>query len=82
VRAAPGRVDNIEYEPESGVFRASGTDAPGGDLVIFYPVAKHGRPMVVNSGGLGRIEEHEAPGDNLYLVAQAIGSSWFLEISP
>jgi len=82
VRAAPGRLDTLAYEPDSGVFSASGDGASAGELVIFYPVVKHGQPTVLNSSGLGEVEEREAPGDNLYLVAQVNGSSWSIELSP
>jgi endoglycosylceramidase len=69
LRTAPGRIDTVEYDPVSGSFQASGVGATGGQLVIFYPVSKHGRPMVNGSNGLGKITEYVAVGNILYLVA-------------
>jgi len=82
LRAAPGRIDSIEYNPESGSFSASGIGATGGQLLIFYPASKHGQPEVNNSNGLTEIREQAGPGSNLYLIAEAIDSTWSLEISP
>lgn len=82
LRAAPGRIENVEYDPVAGSFRASGVAATGGQLVVFYPVSKHGQPAVIDSSGLGNIREYKAAGDNLYLVSEAKDSTWSLEISP
>lgn len=82
LHAAPGRIEAVEYDPDSGHFRASGIGATGGQVVIFYPVAKHGRPTVYGGNGLGEIKQYSAAGDNLYLVAEATEATWSLELSP
>ncbi len=82
LRAAPGRIDSVEYDPATGAFRAGGSTASGGELVIFYPAQKHGRPLLVDSAGLDDVVEHPAPGGNLYLTATASGSSWSVDLQP
>jgi endoglycosylceramidase len=82
LHAAPGRIETISYDPVSGSFRASGIEATGGQLVIFYPAAKHGQPTVTSSNGLNEIRELEGPGNQLYLIAEVIDSTWSLAVSP
>lgn len=82
LRAAPGRIEAIEYDPDFGRFRVSGSGATGGDLIVFYPSAKHGKPSVTLRTGLAKVDKGSAPGDNAYFIAEAKESDWVLEISP
>lgn len=82
LRAAPGRIDVVEYDPVSGYFRASGIEATGGELLVFYPISKHGQPTVSVDSGLGEVVMHSVGNDKLYLVAEVIDSTWSLELSP
>lgn len=82
LRAAPGRIERIEYRPDSGSFRVSGVRATGGRLVLFYPVGKHGRPTVSARNGLDQVQEYDAPGGNVYLLFEATDSTWSLELAP
>jgi len=81
LHAAPGRIDTIDYDPVSGAFSASGTGATGGQLLVFYPINKHGEPVVTASSGLSAISELRGQGGTLYLSAQATDSTWALMIS-
>jgi endoglycosylceramidase len=81
LRAAPGRIESIQYDPSSGSFVASGTRAAaGGTLVLFYPAQKHGRPTVVGSAGLRDLVEESGPGGTVYVTARASAVDWFLEL--
>lgn len=82
VRAAPGRIVALAYDPASGSFELAGEAAqPGTELVVFYPVALHGAPAV-DTVGLAAINEVAAPGGGIYLRAATQGSSWSLRLTP
>ena len=82
VRAAPGRISALGYDPEAGSLHASGEDAPAGaELVVFYPSAK--RPLdVIAAEGLTAPTTHPAPGGNVYVVARTTGSRWSIMLAP
>lgn len=78
VRAAPGSLEESNYDFATGRFTASGTAAQQGtELVAFYPAARHGQPSVTSSG-LTDVRILFAPSDNVYLVARASGGDWSL----
>lgn len=82
VRSAPGRLAETRYDPEGGLFEASGTNAsPGLELVAFYPASRHGIPAL-SSTGLDSVRALPAPGGNLYLVAIVIGTDWAITAAP
>jgi len=81
VRAAPGRIDSIEYDPVSGDFAVGGsTEVTGAELVVFYPAAKHGAPAAETSG-LGELKRSAAPAGGTYLHAATAGRTWSLELT-
>ena len=82
LRAVPGRIETVEYAAESGEFRAKGIQAQGGQLVLFYPSARFGRPAVSDLQGLSNLAWHDAPGGNTYLTADSNESEWSLELVP
>lgn len=82
LRVAPGRIETMEYADASGEFRAQGLQAMGGELVVFYPSARFGRPAIRELQGLTNQAWHEAPGGNDYLTADNNGSEWRLELIP
>jgi endoglycosylceramidase len=78
VRAAPGRLVQSVYTYTTGAFIARGTAAPvGAELLVFYPASRHGEPTLTSSG-LTDLHVILAPGDNLYIVARAMGGDWSL----
>ena len=77
-RAAPGRLDTTVYEPTTGRLDVQGDGAArGGELIVFYPAQKHGRPEIVSSG-LYDVEVLEGPGGSVYLRGRTTGGSWTL----
>jgi endoglycosylceramidase len=82
VRAAPGRISELTYDPQTGAFHASGSEAPlGAQLVVFYPNAQH--PLnAITAEGLRTPTTHPAPGDNVYVVAEVTGAEWSVAITP
>ena len=82
LRAAPGRIETMEYANDSGEFRAQGQQAIGGQLVVFYPSARFGRPAIQGLQGLTNQTWHDAPGGNDYLTADSNASAWSLELMP
>lgn len=76
VRAGPGRVDSMEYDPASGRFAASGSDAElGSDLQVFYPVAQHGEPRP-STEGLADVTLVDGPSGSHYLTALVDAPRW------
>ncbi len=82
VRAAPGNLQQMSFDPDTGALQASGSGAPAGArLVAFYPASLH--PAARASGtGLDGIAEETAPGANIYLTATASGGDWTLRVEP
>lgn len=82
VRAAPGRIEETEYDPGTGAFSVRGSHAPPDtELVAFYPASQQGTP-ILSSAGLTEVRSERAPGGNLYLVARTIAEDWSLEAQP
>jgi endoglycosylceramidase len=82
VRAAPGRVSELVYDPETGSFRVSGTDASlGAELVVFYPSAKHPASRGLDAVGLTALKVYAAGGGNSYFVAQTTTPEWSFGIA-
>jgi endoglycosylceramidase len=80
IRAAPGRLDALDYDPDSGRLTASGSNAPAGaQLLAFYPTSLKGSPTV-ESQGLDQMQHLSAPGGNIYVNARASGGNWTLEL--
>jgi len=80
LRAAPGRVDALEYDPATGRFAATGVaDGSEEELVLFYPAAKHVAPVATTTG-LGEIAERAAPGGGVYISTAPLGGAWTLQV--
>jgi endoglycosylceramidase len=80
VRAAPGKLVELRYDPDTGLLTARGTDAPvDARLVAFYPASRHGSPTI-HGEGLLQAETLPAGGGNAYITARAIGGEWRLEV--
>lgn len=77
LRAAPGRIDAVEYDDATGGFAAAGSGAaPGTGLVAFYPAAKHGGPPAVVADGIGDLRVSPAPGGGAWILGRATGGAW------
>jgi len=82
VRAAPGRIEETGYDPDSGGFFVRGSRAPlDSDVIAFYPAAKHGAPGLSGTG-LSDMRTENAPGGNLYLLATTTAEDWALRAGP
>jgi endoglycosylceramidase len=82
VRAAPGRLDETSYDPETGAFSAAGSGAPAGaELVAYYPARLHGRPELVGAGLRG-LRFRPAQEGGAYIVARTSGGAWSLRATP
>ncbi len=81
VRAAPGRLEAIEWEATAGTLAARGTGArPGARLVAFWPSRLHGAPRLAGVG-LQALRTRPAWGGR-YVVARATGGDWSLSVAP
>jgi endoglycosylceramidase len=82
VRAAPGRISELNYDAETGAFQVSGIGAPlGAELVVYYPSAKHALHLAA-AEGLSIPITYPAPAGNVYVVAQATGAEWSIRTAP
>ncbi len=80
VRAAPGRLVEVIYQHDGGLFRVRGEAAKAGaSLAVFYPSSKHGEAGT-GSTGLRNVEIIPAAGGNIYVVGEAIGGDWTLDV--
>ena len=78
VRAAPGTLLDSSYDFASGAFTVHATAAPaGGELLAFYPAARHGAPTLTSTGLLD-VGTAPAPGGGLYISAHTAGGDWSL----
>lgn len=75
VRAAPGRLASMAWDPASGVLVASGTGARRKQqLVIYWPARLHGTPEVTVTG-LRQVRMRPAWGGT-FILAGATGGAW------
>jgi endoglycosylceramidase len=80
VRAAPGRVDMVRYDPASGMFAIASADADAvAEVVIFYPSGKH-PGAEISTTGLRDVEVLSARAGGSYVRARTEGDSWSLRI--
>jgi endoglycosylceramidase len=81
VRAAPRRLGETIYDPDTGEYRAQGAGANAGqELVIFYPSARHDIAKV-DGDGFDVVEIRPALGGNSYLVANVRSGDWSIEVT-
>lgn len=80
VRAAPGRLTAMRWEPATGVLVASGRDARRRQrLVAYWPARLHGVPAVARARGLRRLRTRPAWG-GAFVTAAADGGGWELRL--
>ena len=80
VRAAPGRLDGMQYDHAKGTLVAWGRAArDDGELVAFWPRSKHGGVRTAVKG-LGTPKVHRAPGGGVVVSARPNGGRWSLAV--
>jgi len=84
VRAAPGPLEVLRWQHETGVLEASGAAAVAGqEMLAFYPAARLGVPLPqVSATGLDDLHGVPAPGGNWLIVGRATGGDWSLSARP
>jgi hypothetical protein len=81
VRATPGRLESMRWDPAGGVLSARGSGARrGARLVAFWPSRLHGVPRATGAG-LKKLRTRPAWGGR-YVLATAAGGDWSLEVAP
>jgi len=81
VRAAPGRLGAMRWDPAAGVLTAGGRGAAkNAELVAYWPARLHGTPRL-EGVGLRRLRTRPAWG-GLSVLARATGGDWTLRVAP
>lgn len=80
VRAAPGHLVAMRWDPVQGVLSASGGSARRGqEMVAYWPALRYGSPAVTQVEGLRRVRVRPAWG-GAFVVARARGGDWALRV--
>ncbi|MBX3027978.1 cellulase family glycosylhydrolase [bacterium] len=80
VRAAPGRLTESTYEPDTGRLTAGGDEAPAGaELLVFFPLGSGGGARILGGGFTDVRSIHAAP-NHLLVVGSATGGAWHLTV--
>lgn len=80
LRAAPGRIERVDYARDAGRLEASGSAAEAGTrLRLFWP-SEGGPPPSATSAGLRDLRTVPARGGHHFVLARAAGGAWSLEL--
>lgn len=79
VRAAPGRLDGTRYDPRGTLVAWGRASKRDGELVAFWPRAKHGGVRAM-ARGLTRPRIHRAPGGGVIVSARPRGGRWSIAV--
>ncbi|MEB2343700.1 MAG: cellulase family glycosylhydrolase [Deltaproteobacteria bacterium] len=80
LRAAPGPIEAVAWDPAAGRFVASGTDArPGRSFFVFWPAGLGTSPRITSTGLRG-VHGVAAPGGSRFVAGWARGGRWSLAI--
>src|SRR5690606_17933894 len=80
LRAAPGPIEAVVWEPDAGRFRARGTQArPDQSFFVFWPARLGTKPRLAGEGVHG-LHLIAAPGGHRFVAGRAHGGAWALEI--
>ena len=84
VRAAPGRLLETTFDPDTGALIARGDEAPAGvELLAFYPSRRLGSVAVcAATAGLAPVRQVATAAGDTYVAATATGGSWTLALAP
>ena len=83
LRAAPGLISRVAFDPATGVLEASGTGArPWGSFIAFVPAAPSGLAPRIESPGAHWLHVLPGPGGAHYAVGYVAGGDWSLRIEP
>ncbi len=79
LRAAPGPIGAVGWDPAAHRFQASGdAAAPGASFAVFWPRAEG--PTRVEAVGLDALRSVPARGGHRFLVGRALGGPWSLTV--
>jgi endoglycosylceramidase len=82
LRAAPGAIDSVGWDPGAARFAASGRAArEGRSFFVFWPDRLGARPRV-ETRGLRGVHTVAAPGGNRFVAGWARGGDWSIAITP
>jgi len=80
VRAAPGAIAEVRWDPAARRFELRGAGAPpGASFAVFWP-SRNGQPPWAAAQGLHAIRFEAAPGGQHYVVGLAKGGAWQLRL--
>jgi endoglycosylceramidase len=83
VRAAPGRLDEMAWDPAAGTLTASGSAADAGQRLVAWVPCTEGRPPAVDaSPGLGGAAVVATDAGGCSVTAEAAGGEWSLTVEP
>jgi endoglycosylceramidase len=83
VRAAPGRLDELAWDPAAGTLTASGSAADAGQGLLAWVPCTEGRlPSVDASPGLDDAEVAAAEAGGCVVTAEATGGEWSVTVAP
>jgi endoglycosylceramidase len=82
LRAAPGPIDAVAWDPATGRLTASGHEAlRGQSFFAYWPARLGGRPRI-EAQGLRGVHLVAAPGGHRFVAGWARGGEWSLAIEP
>jgi len=82
LRAAPGPIDEVAWDPAGARFTASGGSAAAGQsFFVFWP-ARLGATPRIEASGLRGVHRVAAPGGHRFVAGWARGGAWSLAIEP
>ncbi|MGH0035393.1 MAG: glycoside hydrolase family 5 protein [Myxococcota bacterium] len=82
VRAAPGRLDAVEWDPAAETLVVRGHDAPRkSSFLVFHPADPRERLEIVSEGLFG-VHSRRAPHGGRYLAGWTHGGPWELSVAP
>jgi len=80
LRAAPGPIGHVAWDPSLDHFEANGTGAqPGRSFIVFLPSGDASGARV-HTSGLLLVHRVAAPGGNRFLVGWAEGGAWEISV--
>jgi endoglycosylceramidase len=82
LRAAPGPIGSVSFDPAAGRYRASGPDATRYTSFVLFVPGRLGLPPRISSSGLFGVHVQPGPKRSHYVVGRARGGPWQIEVQP
>jgi endoglycosylceramidase len=80
LRAAPGPIESVAWDPAAGRLVANGRDAPAGRSFFAFWPARLGAAPRIDSHGLHGVHRVGAPGGHRFVAGWASGGDWSIAI--